>query len=95
MNPRDRARIASVVLHAQRALEFIQRPDVEVCRHTAYPGPLDYTRPELTPDQRRLFPQAVTAPGLVAIDKQIGSDLTGLASAIQELRKMLAPADGV
>ena len=92
MTKLERERLSSARQHAQRALDFIRRPDVEVCRHTGHPTTLDYSRSPVTPDLRRLFPDACLAQGLIAIDKQIGSDLTGLEMAIQELDRLLLPA---
>lgn len=88
----ERATIRAARDHAQRALDFIRRPDVEVCRHTGHPTTVDYSRGPLTADQRRHFPRACPAQGLIAIDKEIGSDLTGLEMTIRELDRLLLPS---
>lgn len=68
--------IESALHHVRRALNFVRRPDTVVaiqCRQAT--TTLHYTRPD--------------GAVLYSIDKEIGSDLTGMEFAEKELLNML------
>ena len=71
-------RIEYALRNAERAEAYIMGKGVAVCRRDAYASTtLHYTRPD--------------GGILYEVERTYGSDLTGLHSAIAELRSILAP----
>lgn len=70
-----------ILKHFQRASDYIQRPDVSVTHKSKHATTvLHFTRPEPPAALRQGEPYA-----LYEVDKQIGSDLTGLEEGIRTL----------
>ena len=69
-------RLTRVLYHLNRANGYINQSDVAVARKCSMATTtLHYVRPD--------------GSALVSVDKQIGSDLTGLAEGIRELQNFL------
>jgi hypothetical protein len=79
MLKRDRRELELVVLDLKRALQYINRPETCVCR---VGGPATTTLHMTRPMDGKVFYE---------VNKEIGSNLTGLAEGLRKLERMLAP----
>lgn len=71
------ARIELALRNAERALKYIERTDIAICRADS---PATTTLHYRRDDGSTMYP----------LTKDIGSDITGLGSCIQELRNIIA-----
>lgn len=87
---KQREHLEHVLTELRRGRDYVMREDVAVVRRRPSPTTtLSYSRPDLAPEAAQALGVPECGDYLDVIDREIGSDLTGLHSALRSLVSFL------